>query len=175
MLGIVALCATSLFVQSSVLTHEDKAVIEAAVDQKERSFHHRIVFVSTTSRSAEFVKLLKPEDKQLPYVSALIKRNSRSVFLDDYAPSWASLTASGEDAVGWFGNRSWLSQESYVDWISLPAYNNDHTVAAIFVSALVRDPSSGNRRLGGKSMILRLKKTAAGWQPDGSIGRVIAI
>ena len=158
--------------QSKVLTDDDKAIIEAVVSDKERSLKHRIVFVRDTAPRRSFISLLSPPDKGLPCVQALIRRNMRSVSLGGYAPTWASLSAAGED--GWYGNKGWLALENYMDWISLPGYSPDGQTAAIYISALVHDQTpSGRWHLSGTTQILRFKKAGNKWQIDGTIGRVM--
>jgi hypothetical protein len=158
-----------------VLTEVDKAVIEAVIDAKERSFNHRIVFVANTVQRRGFQNLLAPTDKQLTCVKDLLQRNRRSAWLGNYVPSWASLSANGEDVQAWYGNKSTISYERYVDSISLPGYSEDGSTAAIYLSALTHlETSYGRSKLGGKTMILKLKKVGYKWQIEGTIGTVIA-
>ena len=102
MVSILLLLLAAPPQQAQFLTDVDKAVIEAALSPKERG-GQRIVFVTETVHRGGFMNLLAPVDKQQPCVKDLIRRNARSVFLGDYLPSWAVLSANSTDAQGWYG------------------------------------------------------------------------
>ena len=148
------------------LTVEDRAVIEATVSEKERKWGHRIWLVEDTLESSRFDRMLSHEDRLAPYVQAMLRRDAKSVKLQNYTPTWAALTVTAMAAKNLLKPDPKTPNGRFVNYVSLPGYNKDHTIAALCVASWTLLDGTHE---GGGNTILKMRKVNDKWRIDSTI------
>ena len=122
---------------------------------------------ASDDRFKESVSYLGKEKYEMPFPaevgSNLLNRNSKSVSLEGYNPRRKTTLVSKKELDAIFKERTWDSfykrfkgYEGLIT-LSLPGYNRDRTLAALYI-----DDRSGG--LSGAGDILLLEKRKGGWK-----------
>lgn len=156
-------------IQSKNLTADERAVIEAVVEDWRKGSKEHYVFVYMTFTTDRFLYRLSGHERVDPCVKVLASRNAQSVFLDGFVPKWATRTASMVEARGSFRPQSPFKDEKNFVYVSLPVICHGGKSALIYAERMSRSQPGP---LGGMMAVLRMEKVGHRWKVKGTVGRV---